>query len=283
MSPGASRYTLVAFHAHPDDEVLLTGGTLAKAAAAGHRVVLVTATLGERGLAGSTDGSGEQLAGVRRAELQASAAALRCERVVCLGYADSGLTPEASAQPDGFAAVDVEEAARKLAAVLGAEHADVLTVYDANGGYGHPDHIQVHRVGTRAAELASTPVVLAATAPAEPIRAALAALRLVRHPLGRSAPLGTEAVFTPRGHITHRISVRRHLAAKRAALAAHGSQRRGGTNRVFDALLRLPAPLFALAFGREWYVERGRAPRPVQSDVFASLRDVNGHSRQPTA
>ena len=91
--------TLLAFHAHPDDEALLTGGTLARAAAEGHRVVLVTATDGARGLAGAADGRGATLARTRHAELLASAAALGCARVVWLGYADSGLSGGSRGSP----------------------------------------------------------------------------------------------------------------------------------------------------------------------------------------
>lgn len=280
---GADRYTLVTFHAHPDDEAFLTGGTLAKAAAEGHRVVLVTATSGERGLAGRGDGSGADLARVRLAELHAAACALGCARVVCLGYVDSGLRPDAT-DSEAFAHVDVEAAAARLAALLRAERADVLTVYDSNGGYGHPDHVQVHRVGTRAAQLAATPVVLEATVSAPLFRAVLRVLRTFGHALGSSAPLGTGQVFAPSSRITHRISVTRHLAAKRAALAAHGSQRRAdGQIRVLDRVLDLPGPLFALAFGREWYVEQGRRRGAVQSDIFATLRTSgSGQAARPT-
>ncbi len=250
-------FTLLAFHAHPDDEALLTGGTLARAAAEGHRVVLVTATCGEQGLAGAVDGAGERLGRVRAAELRESAAALGCARVVVLGYADSGLD---GARADAFAHADVEEAAVRLAALLLEEDVDVLTIYDPNGGYGHPDHVQVHRVGTRAAELAGTPTVLEATVSAPLFVGALRLLRLLGSALGRSAPLGVERVFSPRSRITHRVRVHGHLDAKRAAMAAHGSQRRAeGQVRVLDRILRLPRPLFALAFGTEWYVEQGRS------------------------
>ena len=266
------RYTLVSFHAHPDDEALLTGGMLARAAAAGHRVVLVTATAGSRGLAGQQDGYGARLAEVRRQELEESAQALGCARLVTLGYEDSGLDGRA---PGGFATVDIESAAQRLADLLIDERADVLTVYDARGGYGHPDHIMVHRAGVRAAELAATPVVLEATVDAALFGWALRLLRWARHGLGQSAPLGSENVFTDRAAITHRVRVTRHLAAKQKAMAAHGSQRRAeGQVRVLDRMLSLPAPLFALAFGREWFVERGRAPGPPLDDVFASLRDA---------
>ena len=264
-------FTLVAFHAHPDDESLLTGGTLAKAAAQGHRVVLVTATCGELGLAGARDGQGGPLARVRTAELHVAAAALGCARVVTLGYADSGLRPDGS-NPDAFACVDVEAAAVRLAEVLREEAADVVTIYDPNGGYGHPDHVQVHRVGSRAARLAGTPVVLEATVSAPLFVGVLRVLRLLGSALGRSAPLGVDGVFSPSGRITHRVRVHAHLDAKRAALAAHGSQRRAeGQVRVLDRVLRLPRPLFALAFGTEWYVEQGRAGDERFPDVFATV------------
>ena len=269
MSRAGEPRTLVAFHAHPDDEALLTGGTLARAAAEGHRVVLVTATDGERGLAGLQDGQGRQLAAVRIAELEAAARALGVTRLVRLGYGDSGLQPDA-ADGAAFANADVETAAARLAELLREEAADVLVVYDANGGYGHPDHVQVHRVGTRAAELAGTPVVLEATVPADLFRGVLRVLRVVGHALGSSAPLGTDRVFSPRRAVTHRIRFPGQLAAKRAAMAAHGSQRRAeGQVRVLDWFLRLPTPLFALVFGREWFVQQGARRRGrMRGDVF---------------
>ena len=272
-------YTLVAFHAHPDDESLLTGGTLARAAAEGHRVVLVVATCGERGLAGSQDGVGAELADRRMRELDAAAEALGCARVVPLGYGDSGLHP-APDDPDAFANADVETAAEALADILRGEAADVLLVYDRHGGYGHPDHVQVHRVGTRAAALAGTPVVLEATVPSTLFRTVLGLLRLVGHALGSSSPLPVHEVFADPGSVTHRVSVTRFLSAKRAALAAHASQTRAdGQTRVLTRLLRLPPPLFALALGHEWYIEQGREVGPMQTDIFATLR---GATRTPT-
>lgn len=263
---------MVAFHAHPDDEALLTGGTLARMSAEGHRVVLVTATSGERGLAGPLDGHGPELARVRMAELRASAAVLGCARVVSLGYGDSGLAPD---QDDhtAFANADVREAAGRLAELLREERADVLTSYDRNGGYGHPDHLQVHLVGAYAAQLAGTPVVLEATVPARLFRVVLFAMRVLGHALGRSAPLGTRNVFSDPDQITHRVRVTGFLRAKRAAMTAHGSQRRAdGQVRVMDHLLRLPLPVFGLAFGREWFIEHGRSPATKEGDVFATLR-----------
>lgn len=262
------RFTLVSFHAHPDDEVLFTGGTLARASAEGHRVVLVVATDGSAGLAQDAlmaAGLGER----RNRELAGSAEALGCARVVRLGYADSGW--RSSARSGGFSEVDVEVAAGRLAEVLREESADVLTVYDAAGGYGHPDHMQVHRVGVRAAELAGTQVVLEATVDRRLIQRAV---RLVSWLPGlgvRAADYRT--AYTESGRITHEVDVRAYCPAKRRSMQAHVSQAGGGV-RTLAILLRLPGPLFRLVLGREWFTERGRlpGPRPRSGDVFSALR-----------
>jgi len=154
--------TVVAFHAHPDDEVLLTGGTLAKLAAQGNRVVIVLACSVPMGGAGARGSE-------RLDQLRASAATLGAARIVHLGYADSGRGPELYPDPPGairFARADLEEAAERLAQVLREEQADLLLSYDPRGGYGHPDHIKVHEVGARAAELTGVRV-LEATVPRE--------------------------------------------------------------------------------------------------------------------
>lgn len=265
-------YTLVSFHAHPDDEALLTAGTLARAAAEGHRVVLVVATAGEAGLARTPGGSA--LAAEREAEVRASAAALGCARVELLGYADSGMAGQPSGAAGAFAGAPVEEAAERLARVLREEAADVLTVYDVRGGYGHPDHRQVHHVGVRAAQLAGTRVVLEATID----RGALVrVLRVVGRLPGSPAGFGGRAfahAYTPRRLLTHRVDVRSVAASKRAAMRAHASQAGGGSDvRTLAVLLRLPQPVFRRALGREWFTEIGRTPGgPLLDDVFATLR-----------
>ena len=129
------------------------------------------------------------LADVRMAELAASARALGCARVVGLAYADSGLHPD-PADRAAFANQDPAQCAAVLADVLREERADVLTVYDANGGYGHPDHVQVHRVGVLAARLAGTPVVLEATVPGRLFAGVLRVLSLPRSPARRFGPAG---------------------------------------------------------------------------------------------
>jgi LmbE family N-acetylglucosaminyl deacetylase len=265
-------FTLVAFHAHPDDEALLTAGTLARAAAEGHRVVLVVATAGEAGLVAG-GGTGPALATRRRAELEASAAALGCARVEVLGYADSGMCGEAGGEL-AFCRADVQSAAERLSQILIEESADVLTIYDPAGGYGHPDHVQVFRVGVRAGELAGTASVLEATVDRASLQRALRVLARLPGMPAEFAPGRFDSSYTPRPALTHRVDVRRYAGAKRAAMAAHASQAGAdeGT-RTLAVLLRLPRWLFRIALGREWYVERGRtAGGPLLDDIFASVR-----------
>ncbi len=278
-------FTLVSFHAHPDDEALLTGGTLARAAADGHRVVLVVATAGEAGLSGDGMQDGASLEVRRREELAQSARSLGCARWEILGYPDSGwgsstTSAPPSAPPSGppFADLDPTEPAQRLAAILREERADALTVYDPHGGYGHRDHVQVHRVGVRAAELAGTPVVLEATVDRVLLQRVAAVLRWVPGLRRLLPPDRFAGSYLPRGELTHRVDVRAHLQAKRAALAAHRSQTTGSGPgespvRTVTLLLRLPPMLLAPALGREWFRERGREEGgPLLDDVFASLR-----------
>ena len=269
--------TLVAFHAHPDDEALLTSGTMARAAAEGNRVVLVVATDGGLGLASSdfVGASDTKLGSVRMAELRVSARALVTARVETLGYADSGLGPETPPDPPGrvrFVRADPEEAAERLAAILREERADVLLTYDANGGYGHRDHVKVHLVGARAAELAGTPRVLQATVPRDLLlRGIRLASRVYRFP-PEFEPSSFERAYSASAAVTHRIDVRRYASQKRASMRAHASQSSadGGADRTLAAFLRIPRPLFALVFGREWFVDAARpAGSGVARDVFA--------------
>lgn len=268
-------YTLVAFHAHPDDEALLTSGTMARAAAEGHRVVLVVATDGELGLASTDFTAGGGLAAHRRAELEASAAVLGVARTEWLGYADSGSGEELLPDPPGrtrFVRAPVEEAAQRLAGILGEEQAEVLLTYDPNGGYGHRDHVRVHEVGARAAEIAGTPRVLEATVPRDLLVRVLRLLTKVYRFPPEFDLSSFERAYSARADITHRIPVRRFVRAKRASLRAHASQSSadGGADRTVGMLLKIPRPLFDLVFRREWYVDRAHTG-PVASDVFAGL------------
>jgi LmbE family N-acetylglucosaminyl deacetylase len=255
--------TVVAFHAHPDDEVLLTGGTVAKLAAQGHRVVLVVAC----------DGAIWE-PNARLDEFRESAAILGAARTEHLGYADSGRGPVLYPDPPGqvrFARADPAEAAAKLAALLREEGADLLLSYDAQGGYGHRDHVKVHEVGARAAALTGVRV-LEATVPRELAIQVFGVLHRLTGLVSRYTAEEARNAGTPRAAITHRVNVRRFAARKQAALAAHRSPAngKGRASRLFRLAVALPVPVFALLAGREWYTEPGAAPGPVLDDILRS-------------
>ena len=142
---------LLCVHAHPDDEALFTAGVMARYAAAGVRSVLVTCTDGSLGF--SPDGTGpndaahdrDVVAASRRAELEASCALLGVDRLEVLGYRDSGMAGWPQNDEQGsFIRQDLDEVADRIAAVLAEERPQVVVTYDANGFYGHPDHVFTH-------------------------------------------------------------------------------------------------------------------------------------------
>lgn len=250
--------TLVCFHAHPDDESIATGGTMAAAAEDGHTVVLVVATQGELGEVddGFLD-EGESLGDRRVKETLASARVLGASAVEWLGYRDSGMIGEATNDdPACFWQADVEEAAERLAAILRAHDADVLTVYDDHGNYGHPDHIQVHRVGVRAAELAGVDAVYESTVNRDEMKRGMEAMAADGLPEGFELPdfeameLGVAETL-----LTHRVDVGRWVDRKRASMRAHASQI--GEQSFF---LAMPDEQFARTFGVEWYIRHGAEP-----------------------
>ena len=153
--------TLVFVHAHPDDEAILTAGTMRALVEAGHSVVLVLATDGGAGLTSSAQ---QHDLGQRRLDEAAnSAQALGIAERVWLGYADSGLDGTEQSETETFCNADAEQAAARLAEVLQACSADAVIGYDPRGGYGHPDHIRLHHVVHRAAGIAGTANVFEAT------------------------------------------------------------------------------------------------------------------------
>lgn len=272
------RRTVVAFHAHPDDEALLTSGTMAKAAAQGHRVVTVFATDGAMGLTSAEYRDGDaSLGSIRLAEARHAGAILGTARVEWLGYADSGHGAELYPDPPNatrFVRAPVSEAAQALATILVEEDADVLLSYDAAGGYGHRDHVRVHQVGAAAAALAGTPRLLEATVPRDTINRAIAVATRVYPFPPEFDPTTWERAYTARADITHRVSVRRYAAQKRAAMAAHASQTAadGGADRSLAAFLRIPRPAYAMIFGREWFRDPAALPgSPVSRDIFEGL------------
>lgn len=273
-------------------------------AAEGHRVVLVVATAGERGLAELPHG--DELAEARTAELYKSAAVLGVARVVLLGYGDSGLGDgprdgdgsggrgsgaggigegegesrsgaeeigHGNDRPDNaFIDADIEEAAQRLAEVLKDESADLLTIYDPAGGYGHPDHVQVYRVGQRAACLAGTAILLEATVNRDPLLKGLRlAQRFYRFPPEFDVR-SFERAYSSGEVITHRVNVRRFAKVKRASMTAHASQATGGDgDRTLGVMLKIPGPLYRLVFGTEWYVRRDLPPGTRLAHPFAGL------------
>lgn len=253
--------TIVFVHAHPDDEASLTGGSMARAAAQGHEVVLVVATGGEHGEVPDDLAEGESLADRRRVELESSARVLGVSQVRWLGYHDSGMTGWAqNSDPSAFVSAPVDDAAYRLAAILDEIGAGVVVGYDWHGGYGHPDHVQVHRVTRRAVELAAVPVrLLEATMNRDRMRLLMqgaATMGLVDpsmgefdpdQPMDDGNPLGT-----PEAQIAWSVDVHDFVGHKRDALACHRSQ-------VSDTsmFLAVPPDAFAMMFGTEFFIEPG--------------------------
>lgn len=249
--------TIVFFHAHPDDEAIGTGGTMAKMAAAGHRVVLVTATRGEEGEV--DDGflaEGETLGERREAEVIESASILGVARREFLGYRDSGMMGEpTNDDPACFWQAEVEVAAARLAVILREEKPDVLTVYDEHGAYGHPDHIQVHRVGHRAAEMVGTARIYEATINRDRARLLSDAARADEDdpdPVEGGDPL--EGIGLPDDQISTSIDVRDQLHLKRKAMLAHASQ-----IAADSWFMSMPDEVFVEVWGDEWF-RRVRPP-----------------------
>jgi LmbE family N-acetylglucosaminyl deacetylase len=257
--------TLVCFHAHPDDEAIMTGGTMARAARDGHRVVVVFATRGELGevddgVLAESEGLGER----RAIESQRAADVLGVARVEFLGYWDSGMAGEdTNGADDAFASADVEAAAVRLAEILREEDAEVFTAYDERGGYGHPDHVMVHDVGLRAAALAGTPRVYCATVSREHFQM-LARERLSELPPAVDVPDPDELdLGVAEARITTFVDVRPQLSLKRAAMAAHASQI--GETSFF---LSLDDDLFAETFGTEWFIRLDADPGERETWLF---------------
>ena len=259
--------TLVCLHAHPDDECISTGGTMARASGEGHRVVLIVATNGEHGEVPTDLAAGETLADRRRTETEASAKVLGIDRVVWLGYQDSGMTGwNGNDHSDSFHQADVDDAGGRVAAVLAEERADVFTIYDWHGTYGHPDHVQVHRVGRRASEMVEHPMrTLEATSNRDAMAALIAAAREAGLEMGPGDP---DEEFDPAGPaddgnpfgepesaLTLRIDVSDRSALKRESMRCHGSQ-------ISDSsfFLEMPDEVFTSAFGIEWFIEHDRTP-----------------------
>ncbi len=267
--------TLMAVHAHPDDEVLGTGGVLARYAEEGIRTVLVTCTNGEQGdgpdgVKPGEPGHDESAVRAQRlAELQDSVAHLGIQHVELLGYRDSGMDGwDANNDPDVFCNVEVPVAAARLAELMERYRPQVVLTYDENGGYGHPDHIQTHRIAVAATESSGIPRKLYYPVVS---RAGIQEMKKVLEAGG----VGLDDVELPDDFgvpdelITASVDVGSYAGRKRKALEAHASQ----TDAIF--LLRLPDELQQQAFGTETFIRHinhvADAP-DWEDDLFAGLR-----------
>jgi LmbE family N-acetylglucosaminyl deacetylase len=262
-------FTLVAFHAHPDDEAIATAGTMARAKAEGHRVVLVLATRGELGEHDpALLADGETISDRRVAEVTEAAKILGVDRLEFLGYRDSGMIGEpTNDDADAFAAADVEQAATRLAGLLAEEHADVLTIYDDHGVYGHPDHVQVHTVGVRAAELAGGVQVVESTMNRDFLLQLMSENADTMSDVPDSPdPADFQDFGSPEAIITTKVDVRDYVELKRAAMAAHGSQ-----IPADSFFMQMPLDAFREAFGYEWFIRRGAPPGLRETSVFEGL------------
>jgi LmbE family N-acetylglucosaminyl deacetylase len=254
---------VVFFHAHPDDEAIFTGGTMARLADEGWPVVLVVATGGELG---TRYAAGRDTAGLREdreAETRRAAETLGVTRLEFLGYHDSGVAGAPPPWPNGvppnllpgsFNRADPDEAAGRLAAICREEAAAALVAYDDHGIYGHPDHLKVHEVALRAAEQAGVEVVYEATVDREYLH--FVETHLVVEVLGDAPELGLAATSlgVPTVEVTTIVDVRPVLERKRTAMAAHASQIPEG-----GYALRLAPAAFSAVYGFEWYLRRGPA------------------------
>lgn len=265
---------LLCVHAHPDDEALFTAGVMARYAAEGARSVLVTCTDGSLGYA--PDGTGPEdpshdravVAKARRVELEASCDLLGVDRLEQFGYVDSGMVgwPQ-NDEPGAFIRQDLGEVADRIAAVLDEERPQVVVTYDANGFYGHPDHVFTHRATMAAVARATS--VQKVYFPAVPASMLTGFLELAVG-AGMTLPEWLEEPDwgTPDELVATEVDCTAWVRVKHAALAAHASQ-------VDNAdLVGMPSEVFDLVFGTERYVRAYDAtgtPLP-ETDLFEGIR-----------
>ncbi|MFJ9846425.1 PIG-L family deacetylase [Kitasatospora sp. NPDC101155] len=278
--------TLMAVHAHPDDEATGTGGVLARYAAEGIRTVLVTCTDGACGDGPGGVKPGEPghdpaaVAAMRREELQASCDVLKVTHLETLDYADSGMMGwAANDAPGSFWRTPVEEGAARLAELLRHYRPDVVVTYDENGFYGHPDHIQANRITMAALELTGmTPKVYWTTAPRSAMQRFGELMREFGSDWEEADPAETGSdpaeaevmpeIGLPDEEITTWVDTTEFGGQKFDALAAHASQ---GENIFF---LRMGKERFTELMGVETFVRVQDATGAAvpENDLFAGLR-----------
>jgi LmbE family N-acetylglucosaminyl deacetylase len=262
--------TLMAVHAHPDDEASTTGGILAKYAAEGVRTVLVTCTNGELGDL-PTAKPGEEghvtadVVALRIAELRESCKALGVQHLELLGYHDSGMMGwESNDAPGSFWSMPVDEAAEPLVALIEKYQPDVVVTYDDNGFYGHPDHIQAHRITLAALKKAGSTAKVYFPAFR---RSSMPTFRAELEALGIELPEVDETDFgVDDDLIGASVDCTEQAEAKLAALAAHVSQQ----ENIF--FVQLPLKTFTAMFGVEDFQRYRPEGGGVETDLFAGLR-----------
>ncbi len=292
MSGRCQPHTLLAVHAHPDDESSGTGGLLRLTTIQGHQTVLVTCTNGELGdvkdpnlalnpLENPEDGA--RLGDVRRAELAEAASILGITHLHLLGYHDSGMAGwDTNTAPHAFMNAELDDPVGRLVALIRTHRPTVVVTYDENGGYGHPDHIMAHRITIAALKAAADARQFPDTGSPWDIpkvyyttwaRSDMIRVFKILHFLGRETPLrdpdfDLNTLGCPDDLITTRIDIRPVLRAKWQALFAHRSQM--GNNTFFRWFLRLS--------GRWLYPYETlrciRSPFPIntqESDIFSGL------------
>lgn len=220
---------------------------MALAARAGHRVILVCATRGEQGE--PQEGvlaEGEELWERRIVELSASTKILGADEPRLLGYEDSGMMGEpTNDNPHCFWQADHDEATERLVAILREVDADVLTIYDEIGGYGHPDHLRVHSVGKAAARAAGLDHVYEATMNRDRLEELMEAAREAGEEID---DVDRSEFGTPEADIAYGVNVGEVIGLKKDAIMAHRSQ--VGPDSFF---LTMPDEAFAAGFGMEWF------------------------------
>jgi N-acetyl-1-D-myo-inositol-2-amino-2-deoxy-alpha-D-glucopyranoside deacetylase len=280
---------IVFVHAHPDDETIATGATMAAYAARGVYVTLVTCTLGEEGeihvpsLAQLASSHANQLGGYRLVELERACAALGVHDRQFLGgagrYRDSGMMGTASnTHPRAFWGVDLDTAAADLLAVIREIRPQVVVTYDEIGGYGHPDHIQAHRVTMRAVQLAADEGIAPAKVYWTAIPHSVLAVGFERFAGSTDNPFaGVQRVEdlpfgTPDEKIDACVDAAQHVEAKMAAVRAHATQ------VPPDSWLYTIAESFGSPFlGLEYYTLAvgvrgpGLGPNGWEDDLFAGI------------
>lgn len=288
-----SPLTLLAVYAHPDDEVFGTGGVFARAAAEGHHTVLICATLGEEGEIHDPENDTAEarghLSATREAELRRSCAILGIQDLHLLGYRDSGMagTP-ANKSSASFVRADFEEATGRVCRLLREVRPDVVVTFDRGGGYGHPDHIQIHKVTTAAVEAAADPArfpehQLPAWRVPKFYYGATPRSRwehfgeeIDKRGLDISLPLTADdfsKYMASDEDVTTNVDVRPYLHQKRQAMLIHDSQ--VGTGNIFVVL---PEDLFAQMLGTESFTRiHSMVPAPErEDDLFAGLEVAAG-------